>query len=77
MNVKFDSSKDSFKSLSLPKEVSIIQYNSVFRLNYKKLELIIGRFQLVESNNGIYLYLYDVVGNSSGILELKEGGWIY
>lgn len=77
--IVFDSRKDD---MDCPiKEVTsncrIIKYNSMFRLEYHKLDLVIGNFEIFDYHDGRYIKLYDIVGNSCGILELKSGGWIY
>lgn len=77
-DILFDSMRDTFKGslMNIFKGCSITKYNNVFRLKYSKLELIIGRFQIVNYQNGKYLYLFDTSNHSIGNLEIKSGEWV-
>lgn len=75
----FDSRKDEMdcQVKKISKNCRIVKYNSLYRLEYHKLDLVIGNFEIYEYLDGIYINLYDISGNSNGVVEVKDGGWIY
>lgn len=75
----FDSRKDEMECQvkEISKNCRIVKYNSLYRLEYHKLDLVIGNFEIYKYHDGIYINLYDISGNSNGVVEVKNGGWIY
>ena len=75
----FDSKKDEMDCpiKEITHDCRIIKYNSMYRLEYHKLDLVIGNFEIFDYHDGRYIRIYDTSGNSCGILEVKSGGWNY
>lgn len=79
MSILFDSHKDKLPNpvMQFAKNCRISKYNSFYRLEYNKLDLIIGHFTVDDDLDGLCICLYDINNRASGVLELKSGGWIY
>mgnify|MGYP003483298442 CR=1 FL=1 len=77
--IVFDSRKDDMDCpiKEITSDCRIIKYNSIYRLEYRKLDLVISNFEIFDYYEGRYIKLYDLSGNSCGILEVKSGGWQY
>lgn len=78
MTITFDSKYNSFDEvLIVSDKCRFTKYNSLFRIQYYNLDMILERFQIEKKRGGSFVNLYDSAGLISGVVQLSEGGWIY